>query len=96
MGGLSDGWYLIGDMPRSPGYEGAIINLRPVSFGDGPRARIVAADGKSGEYATIQAAINAATGGDEVVLLPGTLYRLGQSRSGPVGQGHHRTQSGSG
>lgn len=76
-GGSSDGWYLVGSMPRTPGYEGAIVNLRPAGFGDGPRAREVDADGRSGEYATIQAAINASTDGDEIVLRPGVYTGWG-------------------
>lgn len=76
-GGLSDGWYLISSMPRRPGYEGAIANLRPASFGGGPRVREVDADGRSAEYATIQAAINAATDGDEIVLRPGVYTGWG-------------------
>ena len=74
-GGSSDGWYAIGEIPWTP--HSAIINLRPVGFAGGPRTRIVDSDGTSGEYATIQAAINASTDGDEVVLLPGTYTGWG-------------------
>ncbi|HPD29454.1 MAG TPA: C10 family peptidase [Phycisphaerae bacterium] len=76
-GGASNGWYLIGSMPRMPGYEGAVVNLRPAGFGGGPRIREVDADGRSGEYATIQAAINASTDGDEIVLRPGVYTGWG-------------------
>lgn len=76
-GGYSDGWYLITSMPRGPGYQGATIHLRPAGFGGGPRVRVVDADGRSGQYATIQAAINASTDGDEVVLRPGTYTGWG-------------------
>ncbi len=76
-GGSSDGWYLLSNMPRSPGYQGATIHLRPAGFGGGPRVRLVDADGRSGEYATIQAAINASTDGDEVVLRPGVYTGWG-------------------
>jgi len=75
LGGSNDAWYPIGEIPGAP--HSAIVNLRPVGFAGGPRTRTVDPDGTSGEYATIQAAINASTDGDEVVLLPGTYAGWG-------------------
>jgi len=74
-GGASNGWYPVGEIPGSP--HSAFINLTPVEFAGEPQIRTVHPDGTSGQYATIQAAINASTDGDEVVLLPGTYIGWG-------------------
>src|SRR5690606_4749186 len=61
--------------------NGIGIHIRPIGAGAGagglPRIRRVAADGLGGEYATIQAAINAAADGDEIVLAPGVYTGWG-------------------
>ncbi len=71
----SSGWYAITGVPGTA--QAAVVNIRPSDLGGGPRIRTVAPDGTSGTHATVQAAINAATDGDEVVLLPGTYIGWG-------------------
>jgi len=69
--GGADGWYSLAAMPVT----NMIVGIRPPRKSGGPnRIRTVAPDGISGEHATIQAAINAADPGDEIVLMPG-IYR---------------------
>ncbi|MBI4582064.1 MAG: C10 family peptidase, partial [Planctomycetes bacterium] len=70
LGGGTNAWYAVDAFPAIL----IIVNLRPPSYRDDSRLRTVTADGVSGEYPTIQAALNVAKDGDEIVLQPG-VYR---------------------
>lgn len=76
--GSSSGFYAFGNLPFGwNGANGVTLHLRPASAGGPSRTRTVAPDGSSGEYATIQAAVNAAGDGDEIILLPGVYQGWG-------------------
>lgn len=73
--GAPPGWYTADTIPGR--LQHAILNICPVNAGGPPRVRTVASDGVSGMHATIQGAINAASDGDTIVLLPGTYTGYG-------------------
>lgn len=86
-GGMSDGWYSLASVPYGwINGTGISLNIRPPHFGGPPRVRSVAPDGLSGDHATIQAALNAASDGDVIVLQPGTYAGWGNRDLDPWGK----------
>ncbi len=77
FGGANDGWYQLAAPPFGWMNSAVGLHARPASYGGSPRTRVVMPDGLSGEYATIQAAINAAGDGDQIVLQPGVYTGWG-------------------